>query len=149
MSSHDHADDHGEAHAVDLEPVQTLSPGEAPTPAWVPAVGVALLLATAVYGLATGRNEAGSDPGGEADAKPSPAAVAPAAPTPVPGGQPGSAARGSQPTGAQPQPTPLSPDQLAAAKKQLELAMKRGQIPTTAGGPPGSGRGPIAPTAGH
>jgi hypothetical protein len=142
---HDHADDHGDAHALDLEPATTLSPGEPSTPGWVPAVGLALLLSSAVYLLVSNRDDTGAVKGEAAPTKPTPAAVAPAAPSP----QPGTAQRGTSAGAGQQQPIPLSPEQLATARKRLEDASKRGALPPPPGGQPGAGSARTAPTAGH
>lgn len=136
---HDHADDHG-AHAVDLEPATTLSPGEPTTPGWVPAVGLALLLTGAVYLLVTNRDDAAGDKGDASVAKPSSAAV-------VPAPQPAAPTRAAQAGAGQPQPIPLSPEQLAAARQRLDEAVKRGALPAPPGGPPTTAR--TAPAAGH
>jgi hypothetical protein len=143
MSSHDHAADHGHAHDVDLEPATELSPGEPLTPMWVPAVGLALLLSAAVWALVSNKEDAPAQPTGDVAAtKPASAAVA-AAPTP----QPPAAQRPGTGTGTGPVPLPGTPEQLANARRMLEDAAKRGQIP--AGGQPGSAKSPTAPQAGH
>jgi hypothetical protein len=141
MNSAHPTDDHGSAHALDLDPVQTLSPGEPTTPPWVPAVGLALLLAGAVWFLAASRDE----PQGES-ASGAASASAVEAPTQAP-----SQARGTPPPTAvgQAQPTQLSPEALAAARKQLEEAMKHGALKVPPGAQPGTAR-PTAPQpAGH
>lgn len=135
--SHAPADAPGDAHAVDLEPTQKLSPGEPLTPAWIPTLGMALFLIGGFYLLATNREAASTDPAGE----PTATATTAEAPAPQPGGTRPTTALGQQ-------PMQLSPEALAAARRQLEAAKARGAMPIPPG-QPGTAQRPTTPTAGH
>lgn len=133
------ADAPGDAHALDLEPVQTLSAGEPLTPPWIPTVGIVLFFTGAFYLLATNREATSTEPTGE------PTATSTAAVADAPAPQP----RGAQPTTALgQQPMQLSPEALAAARRQLEAAKARGAMPIPPG-QPGTAPRPTTPTAGH
>ena len=122
-SAHAH-DDHD---AFDGEPAKELSPGEPRSPAWLPAVGLALFSCVAVYMLASGDAPASS----AVAVKPlvAPEAHAPAAAAP--------AARRGAPAPAGSGLRKLSPQQMEEMKKRIDEARAKGMLPGRAGNRPG------------
>ena len=119
---HDH--DH-----FDGEPTNELSPGEPRTPGWLPALGLALFTAAAVWMLVGSDAEGAGSAQLAAEQKPiaaAPAPEAPAAAEPI--------MRPRPQAGAEPQPAgsavrKLTPQQVDDLKKRIEEARAKGVLP--------------------
>jgi hypothetical protein len=108
------------AHHADFdgEPATELPSDEPHTPNWVPVLGLCLLLAAAVYWVATGASAAPA-PAAQAEPTARPAAAVPAATAPIARpGAPGAVA----PASARP---PMTPEQAEQLRKRVEEARKR------------------------
>ena len=125
------ADAHAaDAHApFDPAPVRTLSPGETPSPLWLPLVGIAIFLLGGIY-LLTGQAEPGDASGSAPDESP-PAAAAPAEAAPVeaapaearpPVRRPRPAASPADAAGVAPRK--LSEEEMVQLKERVERARK-------------------------
>jgi hypothetical protein len=125
--------DHGpDAHgAFDPTPIDALPADEAPTPAWVPVVGLGLALAGGLGWLALGRNAASGEPGAGAAASVSGAVPAPTA----------AASAGRAPQGVVlPQGIPSALDRLSPERRREIGAQMRREL--------GAGAAASAPPAG-
>lgn len=113
---HDDAADAHDDHGFDGEPATALSPGETPTPGWLPAIGAALFVAAAVFFLVQG------DDAPEAKPTPAPQVVATAAP---PRAMPAPARPGSPAGAGTPSVRKLDPSQMKDVQQRIDEARKK------------------------
>jgi len=144
---HDHDADEGASahddHGFDGEPAKELGEGEPMTPGWVPAIGGALFVGLAIFGLVESQDgqsatTAGAPPSSAnaaAEAAPKPVQALPSTmrPAPRPLAQPG--ADGAPPGGQAPAAVPdgagsppikrLSPREIQEVQRRIQEKMKQ------------------------